>query len=130
MLSCGLVHVYSCSGYVICGSMILYGCELHVQCLVGLVFFYHFLCSVDTLRVSSHVHWGLLFTYRVVNRRVGVFDVVRLVQLMINAVVGCSGSLASALRCLRDVLIAPLWVVLALSASRSPSILSLVVREV
>ena len=33
----------------------------------------------------------------------------------INTVVGCSGSLASALRCLRDVLIAPLWVVLALS---------------
>jgi hypothetical protein len=88
---------------------------VHVQGFVGRVLFYHFVCSFVTLRGSSHVHWGLLFTCRVVKRRVGVFFLTWLGWLpdRTNAVVGCSGCLASVLRCFRDVLVAPLWVVLA-----------------
>ena len=45
----------------------------HVQGLVGCVIFYRYIFSFVTLRGSSHVHWGLLFTCSVVNRSVGVF---------------------------------------------------------
>ena len=82
--------------------------------LVGRVFFYHFVCSFITLRGSSHVHWGLLFTYRVVKRSFGVYLTwLGWLPDRIHVVVGCSGSLASALRCFRCVVIAPLWFVLA-----------------
>jgi hypothetical protein len=87
---------------------------LTCRALVGHVFFYHLVCSFVTLRGSSHVHLGLLFTCRVVKRRFGFFLTwLGWLSDRINVVVGCSGSLASVLRCFRGALIASLWFVLA-----------------
>ena len=111
MLSCALVRGYRCSGYVIYCDMVLYRCDLHVQCLeclVGCVLFCCFVCFFVTLRGSSHVHWGLLFTCCIVNRN---FFLMWLCWLLdwIDVVVGCSGSFgvgaALSLKCLISSLV-------------------------
>jgi len=53
--------------------------------------------SFVTLRDSCHVQWGLLFTCRVVNRRVGVLTWLCWLPDRTDVAVGCSGSLVSTL---------------------------------
>jgi hypothetical protein len=85
------------NGYVIYCN-ILYRCDLHMQGLVERVFFYHFVCSFVTLCGSSSMHWGLPFTFPVINLCFCIFLMwLGWLSERINAVVGCSGSLTSAL---------------------------------